>query len=124
MSSSPIAPGSDVVLVHIPLRGPNSLEFNPLEFNSRNRHGNPCRGEVLRVGRKYVYVQGNERCPWRVLPAPTREAVTEAQSTMRKHDRAFVLCAVPVDLAKDMYREWLTENRRDAELVSKYVDEL
>lgn len=101
--------GQDMVLMSIWDDG----RAVPIQFNSRHRPANPCRGEVVKIGRQYLYLQGIEKTPWKCVP--WTEGLRDAWRV-----------AVPIDVAKRLYRESLIENRawRTDEFIDQCVQEL
>ncbi len=83
----------------------------PISFNGRYSPEHSCRGRITKIGRRFVHLKGNEKTAWKVLP------YQEGMSGR---------FAVPVEIAKELYKEALIKNRawRTDEFIAKCVEEL
>lgn len=80
--------GQEVVVMHVYVDGPLAPGGIPCEHNSKHSLEHPCRGIILKVGRKWIHVQST---------GPNVKAAAYVPNTTGWF-------AVPVDEAKRLYR--------------------
>ena len=106
--------GQEVVIMDVYLDGPLAPKGIacgfPIQHNSRKSPEHPCRGKVLKVGRKLIHVD-SIGAPWQLYPyVPNTEG----------------RFAVPVEIAKVLYRQCFDrENEwRTQEFIDQCVESL